>query len=113
MKTIIKESGVEKVLSYVTNGIDWAKDFIGNHGAFADGQFAYDSEKDVYLCEKETYDWWEKVFADHEQLESRIEELKEIHGCEAVDKVIQLAGQVDLEGSASAINKELDEAFNQ
>lgn len=112
MKVIIKETNKEETLEFIDprTGIDWVTDFIGNYGALDDGQFEWDEELDAYLCDQETFDWWEKVVTDNEDLEDRIVCLTSIHG-DQVYAVLNDAGNVDLEDHARLMNTALDEAF--
>lgn len=113
IKVIINETGLEETLSIVDpkSNVDFVKDFIGNHGAFSDGQFTFDEEVDAYRCEQDTYDWWAKVVSDHQALEERIADLKEAHGSDRVLDVLDGVGGYDLEDVAAAVNRELDDAF--
>jgi hypothetical protein len=113
IKVIINETGLQETLSIIDlrTNVDFIKDFVGNYGAFSDGQFIYDEEIDAYRCDQNTYDWWAKVISDHQNLENRIAELKEEYGSERVQDVLDRVDGYDLEDLASAINKELDDAF--
>jgi tetrahydromethanopterin S-methyltransferase subunit A len=114
MNIIIKETlKAAELLILDQNGIDYTQDFIGNAGALINGKFVYDDELDAYLCDQETFDLWEKVVNDHQELNKRINALKAEHGNEAVDGVIENAGNSDLEDEAALINQELDEAFGE
>ncbi|GBF73035.1 hypothetical protein PA598K_01320 [Paenibacillus sp. 598K] len=115
VKVIIKETGALETLSMIaSNGTDAAADMIGNHDGFGSEswQFELDSDTGIYTANQETYDWWAKVLTENEELEERIEALKEEHGSEAVQEVIESAGSVDLEDHAANLNKALDEAFS-
>jgi len=109
MKVIV--NGKKEVLSLVVNGTECVGDFIGNYGALADGQFTYDEDQGVYLCDPETYDWWAKVVSDHQALEDRLAELRDQYGADRVRDVLASVGNYDLEDEAAAINEALDEAF--
>jgi hypothetical protein len=102
-----------KTLSIIDpkTGIDYIQDFIGNTGALIDGQFNYDDDQDVYICDQNTFDWWCKVASDNQILENRIYELTKEHGSEAVYAVIYDAGTNDLEDHAAYVNQALDQAF--
>ena len=65
----------------------------------------------TYICDQETYDWWEEVVASNQELVDRTHELVKEHGSEAVYNAIHEAGSVDLEEHAANANKALDEAF--
>ena len=55
MEIIIKETGEKGSLSIVENNCDIIPDLIGSYGGFNDGQFVFDSEKNLYVCDKETF----------------------------------------------------------
>jgi len=109
MKVIV--NGKEEVLSLVVNGTECVRDFIGNYGALADGQFTYDAEQDAYLCDEYTYDWWANVVSDRQTLEDRLAELRDQYGADRVQEVLASVGSYDLEDEAAAINEALDEEF--
>lgn len=115
MKVLIKETGVKEELRLVDpkTGVDFVKDFVGNHGAFVDGQFTRVTESDAYECDQDTFDWWEQVIADHQALEYRIQELSSTHGSDRVAEVVNEASIRinDLEDVAVAVNRALDEEF--
>lgn len=66
----IKETGETKELKIVDHktGIEWTNDLIGNATGFS--EFDHDVENDIYMCDKETCNWWgdyiEKL--DHAEL---------------------------------------------
>jgi hypothetical protein len=75
LKVRIQETGELKELTMVdaTNGVDMVGDFIGNSGAFIDGQFVLDEEvdddglyvcDDTYVCSQETFDWWKRIIRE-------------------------------------------------
>ena len=113
MKIIIKETSAVETLSIIDpkSGVDYISDFIGNTGALNDGQFEWDEDRDAYVCDQETFDWWDTVVTANQSLDDRIHELVEEHGSEAVYEVIRAAGSVDLEDHAANVNQALDEAF--
>lgn len=105
-------NGKQETLELVVNGVNCTQDIIGNHGALSDGQFTYDEDQDAYVCDQDTFDWWDRVLTDQQSLENRIAELKEEHGFEKVQGVLDRVGHYELEDIAAAVNKELDETFN-
>lgn len=115
MNIKIKETGKQETLELIDRktGVYWEGDLIGNYDGLGDGdhQFKYDEDSDTYICSQDTFDWWQKVLADQQELEDRLEELKEEHGNETVSKVLESVGSYDLEDQAAAINAVLDEAF--
>ena len=42
-------------------GAPYIADFAGNAGALSDGQFEWNEERDAYVCDQATYDWWAAV----------------------------------------------------
>ncbi|MBJ6364164.1 hypothetical protein ACFOQM_23365 [Paenibacillus sp. GCM10012307] len=117
MEVRIKETGVVENLSYtdIKTGVNFIKDLIGNHDGFGteDHQFLYDSETDSYTASQDTFEWWKKVAGDNEELDERIAALSEIHGSEVVSDALQAAGSYDLEDHAAALNRVLDETFDE
>lgn len=113
MNIVIKETNARESLEIIDprTGVNWIQDFIGNAGALSDGQFEWDDELDAYVCDQETFDWWQKVVEENQELENRIFELEDKHGREAVYAVITDAGSNDLEDHARYVNQALDEAF--
>ncbi len=114
MNIFIKETEQLNTLTLIDpkSNVNYIDDFIGNYGALTDGQFTYDNELDAYICNQETFDWWEQVIHDNQNLDYRIQELIETHGTDAVYEVIDSAVGVDLKDHAAAMNKALDEAFD-
>lgn len=113
MQIFIKDSGKEETLAlYDTKtGIDYINDFIGNEGALRDGQFVYDDDRNTYVCNQDTFDWWEKVVDDNQDLNDRIFDLVQKHGYEKVFDAHDNALNVCLENYAASANACLDEAF--
>lgn len=113
MQVVIKNTGVKQTLSIVDRetNVNYVRDFIGNYGGLTDGQFTYDESIDAYVCDQDTFDWWDKVISDNQQLEDRLSDLRKQHGSERVHNVIMQAGDHDLEDHAAAVNRELDETF--
>lgn len=113
MNIIIKETSEVETLSIVDpkSGVDYISDFIGNTGALNDGQFEWNEERYAYVCDQETFDWWDAVVNANQSLGDRIHELVKEHDSEAVHDVIYKAGNVDLENHAATVNQALDEAF--
>lgn len=113
MKVQVKETGAIVMLSLIDkNGINWISDYIGNWGATSDGQFirSEDGEAD-YVAEQETVEWWVKAIDAQQALDNRVDELKEEHGSEAVENVLNEVIENDLMDGISAFNAALDEAF--
>lgn len=113
MKIIIKETSATETLSIIDpkSGVDYISDFISNTGALIDGQFEWDEDRDAYVCDQDTFDWWSVVVTTNQALNDRIHDLVQEHGSEKVYEVIHAAGSVDLEDHAANVNQALDEAF--
>lgn len=113
MEIIIKETDAVETLSIIDpkSGVDYISDFVGNTGALIDGQFDWDEDRDAYVCDQETYNWWDTVVTANQSLVDRIHELIQDHGSETVYEVIWAAGSVDLEDHAANVNQALDVAF--
>lgn len=110
MKIIIKETGATETLSIIdpVSGVDYIADFVGNTGAFIDGQF-FDNDNDELSCTQDTFDWWSRVVDENQELNYRIQDLIKEHGQDAIYDAIAGAGDVDLGDSAGSINQALDE----
>ena len=111
MKIIIRETNATKELSIIdpASGVNYIADFIGNTGALVDGQFVWNEELDANVCDQGTFDWWDTVIDDNQDLEDRIHEMLKIYDQDAVYKVIGEKCNVDLEDYASVINAALDD----
>jgi len=114
MNIIIKETGKVETLSIIDpkTGVNYISDFIGNQGALSDGQFTFDENKDGWVADQATFDWWDKVVDDNQKLVDRVSLLSAEHGAESVYAAITEAGNVDLEDHAANINQALDDAFS-
>jgi hypothetical protein len=108
----ISDTGESATLSIINpqNGVDYIGDFVGNSGALIDGQFIHDGDSG-YICTQSTFDWWQNVVSDCQQLEERLHQLTNNHGAEAVRLAIGWAGACDLEDYAARVNQALDTAF--
>lgn len=112
MDIIIKETGASETLEIVDyrTKVNYVKDFIGNSGDLNNGIFVYDEEQDAYICEQDTFDWWEKVLYDHQEVDDRIKEMSDKYGDPTIQNVINKANVfADLEDQPDFINKALDE----
>lgn len=114
MKIIIKETFEYKTLSLIDpkTGIDDITDFIGNQGALSNGVFTFDMELDAYICTQETFEWWDTVVADHQELQYFIHELLQDHDSTTVSDVIHTIDSVDLEDLAPKTIQALKETFS-
>ncbi len=107
MKVKITETGEVKHLSiFDAKSVDYISDFIAD----GIGDFSFDEYSGEYGCDQATFAWWDKVCADNQALDDRIQWLISEYGDE-VRKVVQGVGSVDLEGRAATVNQALDEAF--
>jgi len=115
MNLIIKETGETRILRMVSaeTGCDYAADFVGNSGATSDGQLVWDDERQGYLCDQATADWWVKVCADTEAVHWRIARLIKMHKHDAEDvyRVVNDAAVGDIETDPATIGKALDQEF--
>ena len=91
MNAIIEETMEIETLSIVgpKSGVEYTSEFIGNTGAFTDGQFVWSEVHDCYMCDQATFDWWSKVINDHQGLNNRIDKLSHQYGREAVFDAIR------------------------
>lgn len=111
MKVQVRETGKIVTLTLMdANGINWAQDFIGNWGALADGQFEA-TDAGTHLADQETVEWWANALESQQALDNRVNELKEEHGAEAVEAVLNEVNENDLLEGLDAYNVALDEAF--
>lgn len=92
------------------SGVDFVQDFIGNGGGFENKDFTHETD-DVFKATAQAYKWWNKVISDQQELVDRIGQLKEEHGSEVVNEVLESVGGHDLEDDAAVVNAALDEAF--
>ncbi|MCW3793795.1 hypothetical protein OM416_19565 [Paenibacillus sp. LS1] len=93
-------------------GVDWVNDFIGNHGAFNDGQFSLIEGSDVYVADQATFSWWAKVLTDHQAQAERISDVKSIVSDNSeVDRIVSAASECDLKDQAVRLIAALDEAY--
>lgn len=116
MKVMIRETGKVETLKWMENGVSIVNDMIGNHDGFGTEahQFeAVDGDEYDFAAAQDTFDWWEKVARDNEELHERLQILNEEYGSDAVNDIVNLASEVDLEDLAAAVNKALDEEFGE
>ncbi|SMB89282.1 hypothetical protein SAMN05660772_02863 [Pasteurella testudinis DSM 23072] len=78
MEIIIRQTNKKESLTIIDpkTGCNYISDFIGNTGALNDGQFTYDDDKNAWICDQDTFDWWEYVVAENQALNYRIDALK-------------------------------------
>jgi hypothetical protein len=108
MATKFVVNGEEKTLELRNDkGIDWSADFIGNtaHGMASD-------EEGRYIASQDDFDWWEKMIADWQHMESVIAEYKERVNGDEVDRIVgDTVGGYDLEDQPRNVIEALKETF--
>jgi hypothetical protein len=78
MKTFNNQTNTYKIFNLIDiNGINWVGDFIGNTGALNDGQFNWDDELDAYICDNDTYDWWQNAIKKQQWITNTEQEIKQ------------------------------------
>lgn len=115
MQVKVIETGEVKTLGLIDpdSGVDFVQDFVGNGGGFENKDFVYNHEDDVFEATAQAFGWWNQVISDQQELVYRIDKLKEEHGSDAVNEVLELVGGHDLEDDAAVVNAALDEAFGE
>lgn len=125
MEIIIKETGLIEELSIIDSktGFDWICDLIGNHDGFGediDCQFVRELDEDGCwtgrcITSQENFYWWDCVVTQIEEVEERIEKLKDEFGFERVESVVCEAnyGNSDLEDYAAVLHQYLDDEFGE
>lgn len=115
MQVKVIETGDVKTLRLIDpdSGVDFVQDFVGNGGGFENKDFVYNHEDDVFEATAQAFSWWNQVISDQQELVDRISELKEEHGSDAVNEVLESVGGHDLEDDAAVVNAALDEAFGE
>ena len=106
MKIIIIETRSTETLSLIDRktGEDYIADFVAGYDDISQ------DEEGQLVCETHyAFDWWKKVIEDRQELEDRLDDMREKYGREAVYKVIEDFPQVDLEDEAREFNAALDE----
>lgn len=114
MRIFVKELNDYRELSITdSNGLDWTEDFMEIDHLQNTGQFSYDDDLDAWVCNKDEYEWWKDYINDYCGVEERLEEVREIYGCEAVEEAIKDAYCGDAEDIPGAVNMALDDAFGE
>lgn len=113
MHVKVIETGEFKTLRLIDpdSGVDFVNDFVGNGSGFENKDFVYNHEDDVFESTAQAFNWWNQVISDQQELIERIDALKEEHGSDAVNEVLESIGGHDLEDDAAVVNAALDEAF--
>ena len=111
MNIIIRETREIRELDITDNrtGCSYVLDFVGNAGALSDGQFKYWRDRDLYIADAETYNWWERVTRHYQEMEDRLQAAREEFGHEAIDDLLAKVGMGhDMEDLPDLINNALD-----
>jgi hypothetical protein len=115
MKVIIRETGAVETLSIIDpkTGSNYAVDFVGNEGAFFDGQFVWDEEREAFIADQSTFDWWQKTVNENQALDLRVAALIDEHGFDAVQEVLDTVGYPPLADWVPSVTRALDRAFGR
>ena len=113
MKIKIKETGKIENLSIIDpkSGVNWISDFIGNADGFAQFEKEIDEDGDAteyWICDQSTFDWWDKVVDEYQNLEDRIEEMKNEYGRDLVDQIVRDNYNNDMDLHPSQVNEALN-----
>lgn len=77
MDVIIRESGKKTGFYHQDqHGLYWAEEIIQNFDGTNDGQFTWDDEKQVYFCDQDTFDWWDEVLDNEQELTDLLHEVR-------------------------------------
>ena len=125
MEIVIKETGEVETLSLIdsSTGCDWFNDLVGNHDGFNDNPeygFAKEFDEDGYstgrfVTSQENFYWWADIVCQIDNVDNRIDNLKDEFGVERVDEVVYQCnrGNTDLEYYAVELNRWLDDEFGE
>jgi hypothetical protein len=123
MEIVIKETGTVETLSLIDSGCDWFNDLVGNHDGFNDDpECGFAEETDEYglttgryITSKDNFEWWEDIVCQINDVNNRIDNLKDEFGVERVDEVVYQCnrGNTDLEYYAVELNRWLDDEFGE
>jgi hypothetical protein len=72
------------------SGVEFTRDLIGNAGGF--DNFGWDDDREMHACDQSTFDWWADVVGKYQVLEDLEHSLKQEHGSDAVNKVLEDSG---------------------
>jgi hypothetical protein len=109
----ITDTGATESLSIIDprSGCDYVIDYIGNAGAFEDGQFSRSNEDDEMECDQDTFDWWQNQIARQQAVDNRIDELCNEHGSDRVYAALHDAYSGEFESEPDEAMAALDDAF--
>ena len=125
MEIVIKETGAIETLLLIDNstGCDWLNDLVGNHDGFNDDpECGFAEETDEYglttgryITSKDNFEWWEDIVCQIDDVNNRIDNLKDEFGVERVDEAVYQCnrGNTDLEYYAVELNRWLDDEFGE
>jgi hypothetical protein len=125
MEIVIKETGAVETLLLIDSktGCDWFNDLVGNHDGFGDDpecEFVKETDEDGldtgrYITSKANFEWWEDIVCQIDNVNNRIDNLKNEFGVARVDEVVYQCnyGNTDLEYYAVELNRWLDDEFGE
>lgn len=125
MEIVIKETGAVETLLLIdsSTGCDWFDDLVGNHDGFGDDsefQFVKETDEDGlytgrYITSEANFEWWEDIVCQINNVDNRIDNLKNEFGVERVDEVVYQCnyGNTDLEYYAVELHRWLDDEFGE
>jgi hypothetical protein len=111
----ITETGATESLSIIDprSGCDWVIDYIGNAGAFEDGQFRRSKVDDEMECDQDTFDWWQNQIERQQAADYRIHALCDEHGSERVYAALHDAYSGEFESEPDEAMAALDAEFGE
>ena len=125
MEIVIKETGAVETLLLIdsSTGCDGFNDLVGNHDGYNDDpEYGFAEENDEYglttgryITSKDNFEWWEDIVCLIDDVNNRIDNLKDDFGVERVDEVVYQCnrGNTDLEHYAVELNRWLDDEFGE
>ena len=114
MQVIIKETNSRETLTLIDHksGCNWVQDLIGNADALG-RQVVWDDDQGAWLCTQETFDWWDSLIADMQQLDYRVAKIAQMDTEKNIYEVIAYIDGNDLETYVARVQQEIDEAFGE
>ncbi len=118
MQIVIRETGEERELSITDaeSGQDWVSDLIGNAGMLGDecNGFVRETDEDGddtdrWICDLDTYEWWEKYINNYQATEEDIESLAE--EMEEADVEVQEDPQRGIYSALDYVKDRVEEAM--
>jgi hypothetical protein len=109
MKVKVQETGKIENLEIhdPKTGVNWINDLMGNSGELPE----YDYDDDVYLMDKESFDWWKNLTTELEAAEDRYFSLRQESDdpCGLDDDKNEFVGNCDLEDLPGYLNQFCDQ----